>query len=363
MAANMNNEIPDKPCLVVVGYGNKTLSDEEFSFQLLQRVRMSPTMKCSCSQKPEIDLKHLVKKKYGENILICDGNEQKVDNQGYRGLVLRVTYHLAFKHTVSFIVKKPLDGERAATAADRERIFFEKLVPQLEIAIPDLPIVKMHDTHTEHGKTRAIVLEDLCAAGFSETPSSHGVVMKEKKLSMPIALCVAKSLAKIHAAFASSKINERTDVPKIDLIKTRTGFRNLVKDSGKTEMRFIDWQTYYVGPAYIDLLFFIYSSATQDFRAKNEKDLVKKYVETFNVCCADLQIDFDSFWNSYNSARFFGVFVAIGFRTFQLLPIYERNETDKSLKLPDFPAGCMRKKTVVNFCTLQNWWTLMKEVN
>ncbi|XP_059488163.1 uncharacterized protein LOC132203988 [Neocloeon triangulifer] len=118
------------------------------------------------------------------------------------------------------------------------------------------------------------------------------------------------------------------------------------------DMRFIDFQITRYGQATTDLVYFLYTSAGKEFREKYEMDLIRAYVEAFNaeLCVTPDLLNFDSFWKSYEEARYYGVVVALAIKPMQFLTAFAPpsggelkdeyfEEKDKIANLPAIAAA------------------------
>jgi hypothetical protein len=126
--------------------------------------------------------------------------------QGFASLMLRAKVSVKTAHgedkVVSVMVKrKPALAAHAAALVSmgniiaRESAFFNMAVPRLLENCPDLPIVKTLVTHDE-----AILMEDLCEAGFETLTKTFADIGRKHALTYPIARMVVRKLAKYHAA-------------------------------------------------------------------------------------------------------------------------------------------------------------------
>jgi len=126
--------------------------------------------------------------------------------QGFASLMLRAKVTVKTAHgenkVVSVMVKrKPALAAHAAmmdamgNIIARESAFFNIALPRLLQKCPDLPIVKTLVSHDE-----AILMEDLCEAGFETLTKNYADIGRKGALTYPIAVMIVRKLAKFHAA-------------------------------------------------------------------------------------------------------------------------------------------------------------------
>jgi aminoglycoside/choline kinase family phosphotransferase len=87
------------------------------------------------------------------------------------------------------------------------------------------------------------------------------------------------------------------------------------------DVKFIDLQIFRYASPVTDLLYFLYMCTGMSIREKYEKEVIQTYVEAFNaaVCETPDRFNIKSFTKEYESRRFFGVGIALTFRTMILL--------------------------------------------
>ncbi|KAF4518071.1 hypothetical protein B566_EDAN009614 [Ephemera danica] len=80
-----------------------------------------------------------------------------------------------------------------------------------------------------------------------------------------------------------------------------------------TEVKFVDFQMFRCAPPTRDLLYFLYSSTSQEFRQRHEHEILLTYVETFNSssCTTPDILSLDHFLADYDAARMHGLGIAI----------------------------------------------------
>ncbi|XP_059488162.1 uncharacterized protein LOC132203987 [Neocloeon triangulifer] len=90
------------------------------------------------------------------------------------------------------------------------------------------------------------------------------------------------------------------------------------------DMRFIDLQIVRFGSPAKDLLYFLYSSSSLEFREKYEREILKTYVEAFNAEANETPdlLQFEDLVQDYEKSRIFGIFIAMGLRPVQFLTLF-----------------------------------------
>lgn len=126
--------------------------------------------------------------------------------QGFASLMLRAKVSVKTGHgeqkVVSVMVKrKPALAAHAAMLESmgniiaREGAFFNLALPLLLEKCPDLPIVKAFVSHDE-----ALLMEDLCEAGFETLTKTFSDIGRKGALTYPIARMIVRKMAKYHAS-------------------------------------------------------------------------------------------------------------------------------------------------------------------
>jgi thiamine kinase-like enzyme len=90
------------------------------------------------------------------------------------------------------------------------------------------------------------------------------------------------------------------------------------------DAKFIDLQIVRFGSPVLDLLYFLYSCTSNDFRQEHEKDILQTYVNAFNTEANETPdlMHLEKLQAEFERARYFGVTMAMAFRPLQFLNFF-----------------------------------------
>ncbi|XP_059488025.1 uncharacterized protein LOC132203888 [Neocloeon triangulifer] len=171
------------------------------------------------------DLLAAVRTIYGPDckVLGWDVKQGTETVQGYASLMLRAKVKVKTRHggvtEVNLMVKRQptVSAQREMIESfgniiAREGTFFSSILPRLQENSPNLPIVRALVAYKD-----AMVMEDLCDAGFQTIPKTMQDIGRGKVLTFPLARMCVRKLAKIHAASANEKWTKIMPVEYFDV--------------------------------------------------------------------------------------------------------------------------------------------------
>jgi thiamine kinase-like enzyme len=280
----------------------------------------------------------------------------------------------------------------------RESIFFNKILPVLEERAGTLPIVRPLVSHVEailmedlcafgyntltkslleigrEGKVTLPVvrmvarkLAKLHAAslgtdwpevmpGFfnNEDPAMEGAAAEGFKMLISSTMTVMKQFYSATPKFqrfidfftgpkwfeeAVSIVKDRSFSPCVilhgDCWMNNIMFKQDPVTNKVMDAKFIDLQIVRFGSPVLDLLYFLYSCTSHDFRQEHEKDILQTYVNAFNTEANETPdlMHFDKLHAEFERARYFGVTMAMTFRPIQFLKFLSPEEGEMSAEL------------------------------